>query len=90
MFTFRYLSRCSSVAVNLEGEHLDSQNHSTHQGIWRGINFLVTSQGLCWSERDIYGEVSYSSVLDLPGATFFQVFFKQFSYLLFFPLLDPS
>lgn len=89
MLTFRCLSFCFSVAFSLEGDHLDPKIHSTHQGIWRGID-LGAFQGLCWNERDIYGELSYSSVLDLPRATFFHVFFKQFSYSLFFPLLDPS
>lgn len=84
-FTLRYLSFCFSVAFSLEGDHLDPKIHSTHQGIWRGINLLVASPGLCWKGCDIYSEVSYSSVLNLPWATFFHIFFKQFAYLLFFP-----
>lgn len=86
-FIFRYLSFCFSVTFSLEGDHLDPK---THQGIWRGIALLGASQGLCCEECDIYGEVSFSSVLDLPRASFFHVFFKQFAYLLFFPPVNPS
>lgn len=90
-FTVRYLSFVLSVKFTLGGDHLDPKIHSTHQGIWRGINILVASRGLCWEECDIYGGISFFSILDLPRAIFFFSCFLQAVCLLeVFSSLDPS